>query len=98
MKTLRPIILLTAIAAAIVIAVSPAYASPKININTASARMLEKLPGIGKELAELIVSYRREVGSFRSISELKDIPGIGERRFEALRYSATVGALLEDRR
>jgi competence protein ComEA len=98
MKTPRSIILLTAFAAAAVIADSPVYAAAKININTASERMLEKLPGVGKGIAELIVSYRKEVGSFRSVSELKEIPGIGERRFEALRLSATVGALLENRR
>jgi len=98
MKTARSIILVTAFAAAAVIAASPVYARAKININTASERQLEQLPGVGKGIAELIVSYRREVGSFRSVSELKEIPGIGERRLEALRLSATVGALLENRR
>lgn len=98
MKIARLMVLLTAFAAAAVIAASPVYATAKININTASERRLEQLPGVGKDIAELIVSYRKEVGSFRSVSELKEIPGIGERRLEALRHSATVGALLENRR
>jgi competence protein ComEA len=98
MKTSRLIALLTAFAVAVVVAASPVYAAANININTASEQRLEQLPGVGKEIAKLIVSYRKEVGYFKSISELKEIPGIGERRYEALRHSATVGALFENSR
>ncbi len=98
MRITKLTVLLTAFAAAVVIVASPVYAMAKININTASERKLERLPGIGRDLAELIVSYRKEIGSFKSVSELKDIPGIGERRYEALKYSVTVGALLENKR
>lgn len=98
MRITRLAVLLTAFVTAAVIAASPVYAMAKININTASERRLEQLPGIGKDLAEMIVSYRKEIGSFRSVSELKEVPGIGERRYEALQYSVTVGALLENER
>lgn len=97
MRMTKLAVLLTAFAVAAVIAAFPAYAMAKININTASERRLEQLPGIGKDLAGLIVSYRKENGSFKSVSELKDVPGIGERRYEALKYSVTVGALLENK-
>lgn len=96
MRITKLAVLLTAFVTAAVIAASPVYAMAKININTASERRLEKVPGIGKDLAELIVSYRKEIGSFKSVSELKEVPGIGERRYEALKYSVTVGALLEN--
>lgn len=73
----------------------PLYAAPKVNINTASKRRLERLPGVGKDIAALIVAYRKEVGYFRSVSELKDIPGIGDKKLDALKRVATVGPLLE---
>jgi len=57
----------------------------KININTASAKELEELPGIGPVLAEKIVSYREANGPFKSIDELKKVSGIGEKRFQAIK-------------
>jgi len=56
-----------------------------VNINTASESEIEKLPGIGSELAKRIVQYRTKNGSFSSISELKKVEGIGEKRFEAIK-------------
>ncbi|HOP56425.1 MAG TPA: ComEA family DNA-binding protein [bacterium] len=57
----------------------------KININTASARELEELPGIGEVLAERIVSFRETNGPFKSIEEIKKVSGIGEKKFESIR-------------
>ncbi len=57
----------------------------KININTASAEELEELNGIGKVLAERIVSFRETNGPFKSIEEIKKVSGIGEKKFEAIR-------------
>lgn len=48
-----------------------------LNINRASARELESLPGIGPVLAMRIVDYRKANGSFQSIEELEKVPGIG---------------------
>ena len=61
-----------------------------INVNTASADELEKLPGIGPALAERIVSHRQAHGPFASLDDLTDVPGIGRARLEALRSEATV--------
>lgn len=74
---------------------TPVYAAGKVNINTASKRRLQSLPGIGGDIAELIIKYRRTNGRFDNVAELRDIPGIGERRLEGLRNEVTVGQLAE---
>jgi competence protein ComEA len=48
-----------------------------LNINRASAKELEYLPGIGPVLAERIVEFRKVNGSFVSVEELEKVPGIG---------------------
>lgn len=48
-----------------------------VNINTADAAELDSLDGIGPVLAEKIVEYREEHGSFKSVDNLADVPGIG---------------------
>ncbi len=60
-------------------------ASVKVNINLAGQRELEELPGIGPTLAERILSYREKKGGFKSVDELKQVSGIGEKKFEELR-------------
>ena len=65
-------------------------AAGTININTASATDLEKLPGIGPALAQRIVEYRDSHGPFASVDALTDVPGIGKAKLEGLREQATV--------
>jgi competence protein ComEA len=57
----------------------------KPSLATATVEQLEELDGIGPTLAERIVEYRESHGGFRSIGELRDVEGIGEKRFESLR-------------
>lgn len=65
-------------------------AAPRININTASATELEKLPGIGKTFAERIVEHREKYGPFRRPEHLLMVRGLSDKRFRALRDLITV--------
>lgn len=62
----------------------------KININTASALDLERLPGIGEKRAQDIVAYREEHGPFQSVEELDNVSGIGTGILSGLRDYVTV--------
>ena len=64
--------------------------SRRININTASAKELEDLPGIGKGLAERIIQQRDKYGPFRRAEHLIIVRGISDRRFRVLRDLITV--------
>jgi competence protein ComEA len=59
--------------------------APKLGLGTATAEQLDELDGIGPTLSERIVEYRAENGGFGSIEELREVEGIGEKRFESLR-------------
>ena len=56
-----------------------------ININTATMKDLESLPGIGTFLAEKIISYREKSDGFQRKEELKNINGIGNKKFEKIK-------------
>ncbi len=61
-------------------------ASPSaININTATADELEKLPHIGRKTAEAIVDHRERHGAFRRVEHLMLIRGVSEARFAEIR-------------
>jgi competence protein ComEA len=57
----------------------------KIDINTATSEELQTLNGIGPATAEKIISYRSDVGYFKSIDELKNVDGIGDKTYEDLK-------------
>ena len=56
-----------------------------LNLNTASVRELEALPGIGPAMARRIVEFREKKGGFKRLEELLAVPGISERRFRILK-------------
>ncbi len=57
----------------------------KININTDNINELTNLPGVGQALAQKIINYRKENGDFKKIEDLKNVSGIGDKKFESLR-------------
>lgn len=65
--------------------VSPTSApDTRININTADVIELSTLPGIGETLAQRIIDYRTINGDFNSTEELKNITGIGDKKYDAI--------------
>ena len=60
-------------------------AANAINVNTASAAELEKLPGIGEVLAERIIAHRKEHGPFRRVEHLMMVRGVSDRKFREIR-------------
>ncbi|MFC0270075.1 helix-hairpin-helix domain-containing protein [Metabacillus herbersteinensis] len=61
-----------------------------VNINQATSEQLQTLTGIGPSKAEAILSYREENGLFKSIEDLKNVSGIGEKTFEKLKEEITI--------
>jgi competence protein ComEA len=55
-----------------------------VNINTASADELQRLPGIGPAMAERILAYRLQNHGFKRVEDLLEISGIGEKKFAKL--------------
>jgi competence protein comEA helix-hairpin-helix repeat region len=62
----------------------------KININTASVKELDALPGIGPTMAKRIEEYRQSKGTFTSIEDIKHVKGIGDGLFKKIRHRITV--------
>ena len=56
-----------------------------INLNTATIKELDRLPGVGPVLAQRIVEFREKRGGFRRIEELLAVSGISEQRWQVLR-------------
>lgn len=61
-----------------------------ININTATTNDLMKLPGVGEVRANAMIAYREAHGGFKTIEELKEVSGIGEKSFEQLKPHVTL--------
>lgn len=79
------------------VSISPAAVAPAseaaIDINTASAEELARLPGIGPSKAEAIIAHRQTFGGFRSADDLLNVRGIGAKTLETLRpYIAVSGS------
>ena len=70
---------------------APKTVSGVVNINTATAEELMTLPGIGKAKAEAIISFR-QTQPFKSIDQIKDVKGIGDKMFEKIAPYLTIDA------
>ena len=61
-----------------------------ININSASLSQLDSLSGIGPTYAQRIIDYRTQNGGFKSIEEIKNVKGIGDKTFEKFKDQITI--------
>ncbi len=64
--------------------------SGKININNATESEFETLPGIGPVLAKRIIEYRKSMGLFKTVEDIKGVSGIGEKRYDEIKDLITV--------
>ena len=62
----------------------------KVNINTGGVEELKALPGVGDLLAQKIIDYREKNGKFKTIDDLKNVSGIGDKKFESMKEYVSV--------
>lgn len=62
----------------------------KINLNEADATKMQTINGVGQKKAEKIIDYRNQNGPFKSVDDLKNVPGFGERTVANLKPSLSV--------
>nr|WP_286181287.1 helix-hairpin-helix domain-containing protein [Bacillus sp. ISL-37] len=73
------------VSAALPVQVGEAAGNGTVNLNSAGSSELQTLPGIGPAKAEAIIEYRETNGPYKSIEDLKEISGIGDKTFEKLK-------------
>lgn len=66
--------------------------TPKINLNTAPASELARLPRIGDKIAQRIVEFRAKNGHFKTPEDLMKVSGVGEKIFAEIKGQVTVAA------
>ncbi|MBI3783958.1 MAG: ComEA family DNA-binding protein [Deltaproteobacteria bacterium] len=82
---------IAALAASLMLgAVAHASEGQAVNINTASATELATLKGIGDAKAKAIIAYREKNGPFKTVDELNNVSGIGDKMLNNLRPQITV--------
>jgi competence protein ComEA len=67
-------------------------AGGKIDINSASLEQLEAVKGVGHDIAQNILAYKKDHGVFKTLDDLGNVKGVGKVRLEALRDTFTVGS------
>ncbi len=61
-----------------------------LNLNTATVKELETLPGVGPVLARRIIEFREKKGGFKRVEELLAIPGVSEKKWKVIREKVEV--------
>ena len=79
------------LATGLAVAAAKPAPSGKVNINTASAEQLATLPGVGPKLAVRILEYRQKAGAFKSVQELMNVRGIGEKNLKKIESYLSAG-------
>lgn len=73
---------------AIIASIGMAIAS--VNLNTATQSELETLPGVGPAKAKAILDYRKANGNFKTIDDIKNVKGFGDKTFDKLKSQISV--------
>lgn len=61
-----------------------------VNINEADIKELDSLPGVGEATATKIINHRKENGKFKAIEEIKNVNGIGDKKYENIKDMITI--------
>ena len=93
MRAIRRFVAAGALAATFMVAAQALAAGDGkvVNVNTASVAELSELKGIGDAKAKAIVEYREKSGPFKSVDDLQNVKGIGDKLLAKLRPQITVG-------
>ncbi|MGQ0620351.1 MAG: ComEA family DNA-binding protein [Panacagrimonas sp.] len=67
------------------------FVASAVDINSADAKSLEKLPQIGPAKAKAIVDYRATNGPFKTVEDVKKVDGIGDKTFDAIKAEISIG-------
>lgn len=62
----------------------------KVNLNTATEKVLSTLPGIGEKKAKKIIDYRNKNGYFSNVNDLLNIEGIGKETLDNIKDKVVV--------
>jgi len=57
------------------------FTNPRYDLNSITGPQLEEIPGIGPVLAERILQFKKQIGKFSDLNQLKKVKGIGEQKF-----------------
>ncbi len=79
-----------ALVLSLLLSTSYAFAADKIDLNTATSEELQMLNGVGPSTADAIIQYRDAHGKFKTIDELANVKGIGDKKLEKLSNDLTV--------
>ncbi len=73
-------------------AATTAATSGVVNLNSANASQLSLLPRVGAKAAQRIIDFRKEHGAFQKTTDLMQVKGFGEKRFQTLSAYVSVDA------
>ena len=88
-KILIPVVSVASVAGATTTAATSSQGAV-VNINSATLSELDSLPGIGPTYAQRIIDYRVANGGFKSIDQIKNVSGIGDKTFEKFKDQITI--------
>lgn len=69
-----------------------AQTAPKLDLNKADQHKLQVLPNVGPTVAKRIIQYRQQHGDFKSVKQLKNIKGVGQKTLQDLKQLVRVGS------